>query len=265
MKKLKEQERPNLLAYLKAEPEINMFFIGIIENFSLDSDEACVYVEENPHNGSFNMVILKHYENYILYSHDDSYQLEEAVDFLKEDIVDTINGKEGIIRRIAPFFPQMKIEEKSVFCLGLLAKASFEHSKVKTKMLKPDDAASIIDLYAQNIAYEAGFFANKEKYIAERRSNLEGNGFAVGLFYRNKLVSVAEISADNDLIGLITGVATHPKYYGRGFATHAITVLCEEAFRQGIKHISVFQDNPKIMSLLKKIGFEEKGQYALLH
>ncbi|MCL2719554.1 MAG: GNAT family N-acetyltransferase [Lachnospiraceae bacterium] len=265
MRKVKESERTRLLNYLATEPEINMFFIGVIENHCLDSDEVEVFVEENPKIDDWNIVILKYYDNYILYSRDDNFQLKAVVDFLKNDIVDSVNGKSSIIRRIAPFFPRMKVEEKSLLRLDNLTAAAIDYGKVKIRILTPEDAGSIIDLYAQNIDYESSFVSNKEKYIAERRSNLEGNGIAVGLIYKHRLVSVAEISTDNDLTGLIVGIATHPKYYGRGFATQAITALCIEAFRQGKKHICVFHDNPKITSLLKNIGFEEKSQYALLH
>ena len=265
MIKLKESERTRLLKYLLTEPEINTFFIGVIENHCIDSDEVSVYAEENTENDSWNIVVLKYYENYILYSFEDNYQLEELVDFLKEDVVDSINGKADIVRRIAPFFPHMKVEEKAILRLDNLNDISFENGKVKVRLLSPDDANRIIDLYAKNIDHESDFISNRENYVAERRTNLENDGIAVGLMYKRRLVSVAEISTDNDLTGLIVGIATHPKYYGRGFATQATSALCAEAFRRGTKHICALHDNPKVMNLLKNIGFEEKSRYALLH
>lgn len=265
MIKLKESERFRLLKYLAMEPEVNMFFIGVIENHSLDSDEVAVYAEENQEKDGWNLVVLRFYDNYILYGHDESYKIDAIVDFLKADIVDTVNGKASIIRRIAPFFPHMKAEEKSMLRLDSVKESVLNNRKVKVRLLKPEDASLIVDLYAQNLDYGANFSGDKEKYVAERRNNLEGGGLAVGLIIKKKLVSVAEITADNDLTGLIVGIATHPKYYGKGFATHAITTLCSEAFRRGKKHICIFDENPKIMKLLKKIGFEEKNHYGVLH
>lgn len=264
MRKLKETERSHLLKYLSAEPDINMFFIGVVENHSLDSDEIAVYAEDHPLH-HFCIVILKYFENYILYSDTDSYQVESVVNFLKNDIVDLVNGKANIIRRIAPFFPHMKEEGRSLYRLENLNESMLENSKVKVRILTPEDAGSIVELYAQNIEYGSDFLINKEKYIEERRKNLENDGIAVGLMYKNKLVSVAELSACHDMAGLVAGLATHPKYYGRGFATHALTALCEEALRRGKKDICVLHDNPKIMNILKNVGFDEKNQYALLH
>jgi len=265
MIKLKESERSRLLDYLMTEPEINMFFIGVIENHCIDSDEVAVYAEENPGSDDWDIVVLKYYDNYILYSHDDVFQINAVVDLLKEDIVDSINGKANVIRQIAPFFPHMKVEEKTMLRLDNLKETPYELGKVKIRLLTPKDAGMIIDLYAQNSENELNYISNREKYIDERRNNLAGEGIAVGLLYKNKLVSVAEITADNDLTGLIVGIATHPQYYGRGYATQAISALCLEAFKRGKKHICIFHDNPKVKSLLLNIGFEEKSQYALLH
>jgi len=265
MIKLKESERSRLLSYLLTEPEINMFFIGVIENHCIDSDEVAVYAEENKHRDDWNIVILKYYDNFILYSRDDAFQINEVVEFLKDDIVDSINGKANVIRQIAPFFPHMKVEEKTMLRLENLKETPYELGKVKVRLLTPKDAGMIIDLYAQNIEYESNYQSNREKYIDERRNNLAGEGIAVGLIYKNKLISVAEISADNDMTGLIVGIATHPKYYGRGYATQAISALCSEAFKRGKKHICIFHDNPQVKRLLMNIGFEEKSQYALLH
>ena len=265
MIKLKESERSRLLRYLATEPEINMFFIGVIENYCIDSDEVTVFAEENPGKKDWKIVILRYYDNYILYSQDDNYNVEDVVELLKEDIVDSINGKASIIRRIAPFFPHMKVEEKSLLRLDSLKEAPHEPRKVKARLLTPADAGKIIDLYAQNTENESYYVNNREKYIEERRMNLEGEGIAVGLLYKNKLVSVAEISADNDMTGLIVGIATHPKYSGQGYATQAISILCSEAFKRGKKHICAFQDNPQVKNLLVNVGFEEKSQYALLH
>jgi predicted GNAT family acetyltransferase len=274
MRKLRESERPHLLDYLMAEPEINMFFIGVIENHCIDSDEVTVFAEEAadgqghgpPEGDAWDIVILKYYDNYILYSHGDNFNLPLIVAFLKSDIVDSINGKATTIRRIAPFFPHLQMEEKSILRLDNLSEIPLQYSKAKVRILTSADAKKIIELYAQNKHYAHRFSGNKEKHIAERRASLEGNGIAVGLIYKQKLVSVAEISADNDVTGLLVGIATHPKYYGRGFATQAISALCAEAFSRGKKHICVLHDECiDATNLLKNVGFEEKNHYALLH
>ena len=43
MKKLMESDRARILDYVGHEPEVNVFFIGDIENFGVDSDEVNVF------------------------------------------------------------------------------------------------------------------------------------------------------------------------------------------------------------------------------
>jgi predicted GNAT family acetyltransferase len=270
MKKLRESERSRLLDYLMAEPEINMFFIGVIENHCIDSDEVAVFAEDSvipkpDSKPTWDIVILRYYENYILYSQGENFNLPSVISFLKSDIVDSINGKASIVRRVAPFFPHMHMEEKAVLRLDNLNEIPPELGKVKIRLMTPDDARKIMELYAQNKKYAPRVFGTRDKHLSERRANLAGSGIAVGLIYKQKLVSVAEISADNDITGLLVGIATHPKYYGRGFATQAISALCAEAFRRGKKHICVVRDNYDDTHMLQSIGFKERNVYALLN
>ncbi|MDR0221201.1 MAG: GNAT family N-acetyltransferase [Lachnospiraceae bacterium] len=266
MKKLTESDRRDLLEYLLFEPEINAFFIGVIENHSLECDEVTVYVEDSNGDGTWDVVLLRYCENYIIYGNKENFDLISVVNFLqRERILDSVNGKASIIRKIAPYFPQMQMEEKSVLRLDKNSEAPPENNKTKVRVLTPDDARKITNLYAQNENYRAQDLQSREKATAEHRANLAGGGIAVGLIYNHKLVSVAEIIADNDMIGLIVGVATHPKYYGRGFATQTIAALCAEAFRRGKKYVCVLHDESDNISILKHVGFQEKSHYSLLH
>jgi predicted GNAT family acetyltransferase len=266
MKKLTESDRSELLEYLLLEPEINAFFIGVIENHSLSCDEVSVYVDDSDGDNVWDIVLLRYCENYIIYGNTENFDLISVVNFLQKDrILDSVNGKASIVRKIAPFFPQMQFEEKSVMCLDSSSEAHVEDGKAKIRVLTPDDARKITNLYAQNENYHAISWEKREKAVAEHRANLAGGGIAVGLMYNHRLVSVAEIIADNDTIGVIVGVATHPKYYGRGFATQTIAALCAEAFRRGKKYVCVLYDESVNVGILRNVGFQEKSHYSLLH
>jgi predicted GNAT family acetyltransferase len=266
MRKLKESDRSDLLEYLLLEPEINAFFIGVIENHSLECDEVTVYVEDGDGDGVWDIVLLRYCENYIIYGNTENFDLVSVVNFLQKDrILDSVNGKASIIRKLAPYFPQMQMEEKSVLRLDSDSEAASEAGKAKARVLTPNDARKITELYEKNEYIRHQSAESREKAIAEHRANIAGGGIAVGLIYNHRLVSVAEIIADNDMIGLIVGVATHPKYYGRGFATQTIAALCAEAFRRGKKYVCVLHDETVNVEMLKRVGFQEKSHYSLLH
>jgi predicted GNAT family acetyltransferase len=262
MRKLKERERKALLEYLSQEPEINTFFIGVVENYSLESDEVTVYVEENT---GWNVAILKFCENFIIYSQLENFDFLAVVDFLKAEIVDSVNGKASIIRQIAPYFPQMEMEEKAVLCLERCHEAPRERNRAKIRLLTPADTKKIVKLYHKNKELLRRPTTEMERQISERRAGKMGESIAVGLIYHQKLVSVAEIFSDNEITGLVVGIVTHPRYYGRGFAAQALSALCDEALRRGKKCVCILHDFPASTKLLKSVGFEEKSHYTLLH
>ena len=46
MRVLQEQDREEILSYVKKEPEMNLFFIGDIENFGVESETVNIYLHE---------------------------------------------------------------------------------------------------------------------------------------------------------------------------------------------------------------------------
>ncbi len=263
MRKMKETERAQILEYVMAEPEINLFFIGDIENYGIDSDEINVYVQEEGE--AWDSLVLRYFDNYIIYSQKDTFRIEPVIAFLKDKIIDSMNGKASILRRIAPFFPKMRLDIEYMLRCNHVEKNMITVEDAKLRLLTAEDAEEIVDLYITVEETTLRFEETRSKKIAERRANLERDGFAMGMFYQDQLVSVAEISADSARSGMIIGVATHPDFRGRGYSSKTTSALCEEAFKRGKEFLCVFYDNPDAGRLYKKIGFEEVDKYALMY
>lgn len=81
MRKCTEADRETIFAYIAAEPEMNLFIYGDIENYGVDSDHVSVYVEEGV--DSYDSLILKYFDFYILYSQRENYSLEPLIHFSK--------------------------------------------------------------------------------------------------------------------------------------------------------------------------------------
>ena len=60
MRILHEEDREELLSYVKREPEMNLFFIGDLENFGIESETVNVYLHEERDRWDF--VILRFYQ-----------------------------------------------------------------------------------------------------------------------------------------------------------------------------------------------------------
>ncbi len=62
-------------------------------------------------------------------------------------------------------------------------------------------------------------------------------------------------------VATIGGIAVPAAHQGKGIATRMITQLVELLTQEGLKRIELFveSDNPKAISLYKKLGFEKEG------
>ena len=65
MKKLEEKDREKILEYVGQEPEMNLFFIGDIENHGIDTEEVSIFALEDAE--GWDCVLLKYFDFYIIY------------------------------------------------------------------------------------------------------------------------------------------------------------------------------------------------------
>lgn len=108
MRVLQEKDREELLCYVRKEPEMNLFLIGDMENFGVESETVNFYLHEE--RGRWDFIILRFHQYFILYSQYEDYNAEEAVAFLRGQKPDCISGKTVLLERIAPAFPQWTLD-----------------------------------------------------------------------------------------------------------------------------------------------------------
>ena len=108
MRILQEKDREEILRYVGEEPEMNLFFIGDIETFGVESETVNIYVHEERDRWDF--LILRFHQYFLLYSRYEDYNAGEAVEFFKGQRPDCISGKTSLLEKIAPAFPQWKIQ-----------------------------------------------------------------------------------------------------------------------------------------------------------
>ena len=110
MRILEEQDREEILRYVKKEPEMNLFLIGDLENFGVKNETVHFYLHEERNRWDF--LVLRYHQFFILYSQYEDYNAEEAIAFLSGQKPDCISGKTLLLERIAPAFPQWKLRDR---------------------------------------------------------------------------------------------------------------------------------------------------------
>lgn len=264
MRTLQEADRETILNYVSREPEMNLFLIGDMENFGVCSEQVNFYVHEEK--GRLDFLLLRFLRFYILYSQYEDYNAQAAFDFLKTKAVDCISGKTQLLRRMAPFYPKLAIQNTFMSRLNQVETAFHQPKELTIRPLTADDAPEAMDLLYL-IEEFAKTYQSKEKsvHIKEMTEEMaQGGKHIMGGFVDGRLVSIAETSAENSQSAMIVGVATHPDCRRKGYASFVVSALCEDCFARGKQFLCLFYDNPKAGRIYNRIGFKELGEYGML-
>lgn len=278
MRKLGEEDRQQLLEYVGKEPEMNLFFIGDIESYGIDTEEVSIYVQEDER--GWDCVLLRFFDFYLVYSQREQYQAKLVARFLEGKTVDCFSGKTELVKQLAPFYPGLNIQE-TLMCRcdrssllrseEMTAKTQAENIKsgqprasaANIRRLTAADSPEIMRLYLQIEEFAAGY-RQPQKAEEQLRADLENGELAVGLFENGRLVSVAKTSASNSVSSMIVGVATAPEARKRGYASVVIKALCSLAFEGKREFLCLFYDNPEAGRIYRRMGFLEIGSYSMM-
>ncbi len=268
MKKLEEKDREKILEYVGQEPEMNLFFIGDIENHGIDTEEVSIFALEDAE--GWDCVLLKYFDFYIIYSQKKQYRASQVADFLKGRTVDCISGKTELVRQLQPYYPELKLQETYMCRCGreelltdrIINPGSSAQENVILRKLELEDIPQIMKL---NMLIEefAPTYSDPEKSEQQLKTDLPVN-LSVGVFEGDELAAIARTSASNSISAMIVDVATAPEKRGKGYASMAVRELCRSSFAGGRKFLCLFYDNPAAGRIYHRIGFRETGSYAMM-
>lgn len=262
---LTEKDRPAILEYLSAEPEMNLFFIGDIESYGVDTPPVQIYA--HPAAGSWDFLLLQYFDFYIVYTRGQTYDTAALAEFLKERRVDCLSGKLELLEPMTAYFPQRTLEPTYLCRCNAVNQDACRPLPAGTELRRLTEA----DLdEVTRLLLEVEEFA--DSYKGEdgpqrcRRGNAENlkNGLLYGLFENGRMVCTAQTSADNSQSAMVVAVATDKSARGRGYASNVVSALCRASFARGKQFLCLFYDNPVAGRIYHRIGFETIGRYAML-
>lgn len=261
MKKCTEKDREKILDYISKEPEMNLFIFGDIENFGIDTENVSIYV--NDKDGKWDVLLLKYYDFYILYSQNETYDTKEVLEFLKGRQIDCISGKLSLIQQLEAYFPQYKVEGTYMCRCNRLAIEVPEITKGVIRELTVEDIDAMIEFYLLIDEFAKTYRGRVEKAKEQERINMQNGSASYGVFVDGQLAAIAGTSASNSISAMVVGVATHPELRGRWYAKAVVAKLCDSELKKGKQFLSLFYSNPTAGKLYRKVGFEEIGEYAM--
>lgn len=264
MRILHEEDREEILQYVKKEPEMNLFLIGDMENFGVENETVNFYLHEERNRWDF--LILRFHQFFILYSQYEDYNTEEAIAFLSEQTPDCISGKTVLLERIAPAFPQWTLESTYMSRCNQAESGPEQLGDLVIRRLEKGDVPEAIDLLSDIEEFSRTYKkSEKEEHIRRMEEEMaQGSKAAVGAFLNGRMISTASTSAENSESAMVVGVATAKEFRGKGYASAVVSALCKDCFARGKSYICLFYSNPVAGRIYNRIGFQELGEYGML-
>lgn len=260
MIQLTEADRAQILRYVGREPEVNIFFIGDVENFGVDCSEVSVWASEK--NGIWDSLILRYFDDYVIYSQNADYDADKAAAFLTSRNVGMISGKTDVVTPLKDFFPERQLRSTIMTKCTRVKTDNVAPGDIDIRNLTPDDAEEAVDLMMQIEEFRKSY-EDRAASVSKLKTSLTCGGSGCGAYLNGTLVSCAQTGAENSMCAMVVGVATRPDVRGRGYASAVVSRLCTASFHGGKKFLCLFYDNPVAGRIYNRIGFEPFGEYAL--
>ncbi len=256
-----EKDKPAILAFLYEEPEINLYIIANIKNFGLDHPDHDLYAEIRDE--QIFAVCSRHLNQVIYYQvigefNDAWCAVLNQLDF------SFISGKYSVIKRVAPYFPQLHKDE-----LAFMRSTTFTPDDTldmtPIKKLKTARDAKKVTQFLNTIEELFSVRSQSEEdYVAYLLQNSDDNGTTVYIEMDNHVVASASAVYETQKSAMIVGVATHEAYRQQGFGKLLMTYLIDYYVNKKAKTLCLYYDDPRAESLYKSYGFEDIERWMML-
>lgn len=260
IRKLCNDDRDNVLSFLKDEAAFNLFIIGDILNNGFDKEYMEVWGDFSSL-GDLRAVLLRYYNNYIPYYKDLSYDTAEFAGIISKGCGKRlISGKSDIVNSFRGVLKK-SVATDNYFCeLRDKSRLPSDTGRFKVKRATVEDAARLSDMIDS-----IEEFTN----TGENREMLEnaittGSGRYYYIEDKDKnILSVAGTSAENEYAAMIVSVATVLKSRKQGMAHACICRLCRDTLSD-CQSLCLFYSNLEAGSIYHAIGFETMGIWTML-
>jgi len=265
---LEKGEEEKALAYVRKEPEINLFISGDLLAFGLDGKHVRARIEEKE--GRFAGILLRYMNrNYVYYTEEEDFPAEEIAHFIKEENPTLqgvcLSGKSALIERVAPFLKPLSLEKTMMaraWCEAPLPKtpkgASVRFLTKKAEFEEAYDLESTIQEFVS-------FSKDKEETVDGFLANYKRGSLMIGVYEGGRLVALASTTADTAESAMLVGVCTKEGYRKKGYASLAVGSLLQKCHEKGQRFVYLFYDNPLAGRIYHAFGFVDIAPYSLLH
>lgn len=258
IKKLREEDRNQVLTYLYQEPAINIFIIGDIENFGFDVDFQDVWADYE--NNQIQNVLLRYKENVIYYAHKDYFN-KDFLPIIKEINPQFISAKYSLMELIKPHFTSYK-EKPMYFCQADKASSSINDDRI-IDLQTPEQARKVFQLLHNIEEFDSMKNQSEEEFVVSKLQSIK-HSKCYFIEEDDKCVSTVATVADTTVSAMVVAVATDPNYRKKGYASLLMNKLLDEYINNRNKSLCLFYDNPEAGKIYHRLGFKDIDKWVML-
>jgi len=266
IRKLTKQDHEQLMELVLPQASINLFIIGDIEMYGYETDFQELWGDFD---GQDNLrgVLLRYYDSFIVYGQK-KYDVQGFVQLINNHHEQpTIAGEESILLPLRPFFKDSHKVKDTYFaeCRAETLKTS-DNEKLLNQVKKATvaDASRLVELLFTIEEFDIATRLDFDDYVTrtiKRYEDKAGRDYFIEV--DDKVVSIAQTTAENSKSAMLVGVCTAPDYRMKGYTTAVMSKLLQELFIEKAS-VCLFYDNPKAGSIYQRSGFEEIAMWTML-
>lgn len=259
IRKLTEDDRAAVIAFLEREPSFNLFLLGDIENFGFRSAFQEVWAEFAG-DGGMKAVLLRYYGSFLVYAPDEFDVRGMARIIGRDKRFEALSGRSETVDK---FRPLMYIDKAKQMHFAELSGDRLQPMNVNRSRVQKATLADVEAIFALKKQISEFRLAPTAQQ-SFRQALCSGTGRSYMVKLGDQVVSVASTTAENPRSAMIVGVCTHPEHRKQGYATMCVNALCQEVLQEG-RSLCLFYDNPAAGSIYRRIGFRDIGRWTILY
>jgi predicted GNAT family acetyltransferase len=256
IRRLTEQDRETVLAYLAHESAYTLFLLGGIRGYGLDNKLFQLWGTKNDDNNTFDYVLGRFHQFVTVYSRSKTVDTQEILRFLTEHLIEfhSLSGKESLVD---PFTKFIHFNKEHRMFLAELKREDFIPCSDATVQIHKAMVQNANDIY--RLWSSMPEFRDMLIPISRLVELLETDKGIV-LFVRQNGQMVSSVT-ELDL-GRIDYVCTMPDFRGRGYGSLLVSRLAEMIFA-GEKSPTLEYETSEAGRIYKRLGFREIGRTAI--
>ena len=244
--------------YVSHEERINLFIIGDVESYGLNTDFQEVWLQINDE--KIVLVMLRYYKSLVIYSYKNDFDIAEVISHINILDIKEISGKKSVIDRLRLKYSDYLECKETYFC-SLKRLNNIDISTLKENKIHK---AEIDDLEALN-EFSSNIQMHTQDYIESKTKQIRDKITRIYFIKddNDKIISSVSTGIETSFLAMICGVGTDYEHRNKGFATYMAYILSKELVNEG-KIPCLFYADEYSGRIYKKIGYEVDDKWSIL-